>query len=483
MVVGAGAFLAALAPLSAASAAPCTPTGDIGRRWSEMGGSASVLGNCVGAEARANKDGVVELFENGSMYWSFATGAQPVYGAIRAHYADLAWENSYLGFPVTDEFSVPGGRAQHFQGGSVYWSPASGAHDVRDLVRQKWASMGWETSYLGFPTSDEVVLGMEGARLQRFQGGVAYWTAGIGVAVVRGSIFVAWGQRGYEWGDLGFPVSDEYDIPGGKRSDFQFGDITWEAATGRTAVVLTSTVGPWVRPTSVTPGVAACRIIDYAYNGDRVKLVQRRLGIADSEPEWNKGVTNTAIRGFQRANGLPVTGNVDAETWSRLGIGADFCMDGYQQPLQVAPNATAAQRIDTMIAVAQRYLGTEYVWGGTGPVGYGVDCSGLVLQAMLAAGLSPQPVSVALHPLPDYATSVQLYAHGGLRHLPVAQVQRGDLVFYTSDSTHRIAHVAIALGGGKMIEAPNQSAAVRIVDITTKRGAETIAATVVRPFN
>ena len=42
-------------------------------------------------------------------------------------------------------------------------------------------------------------------------------------------VFPLW--LGWEAGALGYPVSDEYDAPGGKRSDFQHGSITWSAAT------------------------------------------------------------------------------------------------------------------------------------------------------------------------------------------------------------------------------------------------------------
>ena len=105
-----------------------------------------------------------------------------------------------------------------------------------------------------------------------------------------------------------------------------------------------------------------------------------------------------------------------------------------------------------------------------------------MLQSLLAAGLSPRPVTVDEHPLAGYPTSAELHAHPGLRHVPLAQVRRGDLVSYTSDATGRVVHVAIALGGGRMIESPNQRGVVRVVDLTTVRGGETIAPTAVRPF-
>jgi len=45
-----------------------------------------------------------------------------------------------------------------------------------------------------------------------------------------------WAATGWERGPLGYPVSNEYDVPGGKRNDFQRGSIVWDARTGATTV-------------------------------------------------------------------------------------------------------------------------------------------------------------------------------------------------------------------------------------------------------
>jgi uncharacterized protein with LGFP repeats len=47
------------------------------------------------------------------------------------------------------------GRFNHFQAGSIYWTPDTGAHPVRGSILSLWASMGWEGSCLGYPISDE----------------------------------------------------------------------------------------------------------------------------------------------------------------------------------------------------------------------------------------------------------------------------------------------------------------------------------------
>ncbi len=60
-------------------------------------------------------------------YWTPATGAQLVHGAIRDRWASMGWELSSLGYPVSDEFAVPGGRRSDFQHGSLTYRFSDGA--------------------------------------------------------------------------------------------------------------------------------------------------------------------------------------------------------------------------------------------------------------------------------------------------------------------------------------------------------------------
>ncbi|TVT17458.1 hypothetical protein FNH05_36025, partial [Amycolatopsis rhizosphaerae] len=98
-------------------------------------------------------------------------------GAIRDRWAALGWEAGPLGYPTTDELATPDGvgRYNHFSGpGSIYWSPNTGAHGIYGAIRDKWASMGWETSPLGYPTSDEY--DVTGGRRNDFVSGwITFW--------------------------------------------------------------------------------------------------------------------------------------------------------------------------------------------------------------------------------------------------------------------------------------------------------------------
>lgn len=159
--------------------------GAIRAKWDSLGAETGFLGNPQTDElSTACGGGRFNHFDGGSIYWTPATGAHEVHGAIRSKWASLGWECSFLGFPLTDESVTPDGvgRYNHFQGGSVYWTPATGAHEVHGAIRDKWASLGWERSALGYPTSDEQALGT--GRISYFQHGYIYWFSFLGAVVV-----------------------------------------------------------------------------------------------------------------------------------------------------------------------------------------------------------------------------------------------------------------------------------------------------------
>ncbi len=118
-------------------------------------------------------------FENCDIYYSAATGAHEVHGDIRAKYDVRGGPWSDLGLPVTDETGTPDGvgRYNHFaQNGSIYWHPNVGPKEVHGGIRAAWANQGWELGGLGYPTSDERVLGPS-QWVNDFQNGVLYWDA------------------------------------------------------------------------------------------------------------------------------------------------------------------------------------------------------------------------------------------------------------------------------------------------------------------
>lgn len=88
---------------------------------------------------------------------------------LAAKYADLGGRASFLGAPTSVEYAVVGGRARNFTGGRLYWSEATGVHEVHGPILRKYASRGYVTSCLGFPTTD--VRSPRGGSRSRFEGG------------------------------------------------------------------------------------------------------------------------------------------------------------------------------------------------------------------------------------------------------------------------------------------------------------------------
>jgi len=201
------------------------------------GSAGGVLGNPLNAStANVLPDGVgyFRPFQFGSIYWSPQTGAHEVHGAIFAKWASMGWERSLLGYPLTDETATPDavGRYNHFQGGSIYWTPQTGAHEVHGAIRGEWASLGWERGFLGYPLTDETGTPDGIGRYNHFQGGSVYWSPQSGAHEVHGNIRDKWASMGWETSYLGYPVSDEYAAPPGRASNFQNGQISWTSNGG-----------------------------------------------------------------------------------------------------------------------------------------------------------------------------------------------------------------------------------------------------------
>ncbi|MBB6040020.1 C40 family peptidase [Phytomonospora endophytica] len=96
------------------------------------------------------------------------------------------------------------------------------------------------------------------------------------------------------------------------------------------------------------------------------------------------------------------------------------------------------------VSFAYGAIGIPYVFGATGPDGY--DCSGLTMAAWAAAGVSLPHYTV------DQWNATTPISKGDLRP--------GDLVFYAG-----LGHVAIYVGDGQVIHAPQPGESVKISDV------------------
>lgn len=241
------AALAASAPaaLTAAPSAAAAPVvrGAIGFRYAALGGRAGFLGAPLANEAPTfPRTGAYQNFQGGSIFWSPSTGAWEVHGAIREKWFSQRAENGPLGFPTSNEFrsTTTVGAASTFERGAVAWSPATGAHRLAGAILGAWLDLDQEDGILGFPSSDEIALpqaGSNGAVVQYFTGAAVYYSADTGIGVVRGAIRQRWAQLGFENGSLGLPVGVEIrQTDGSVRQSFEGGVLSYSASTGTQVV-------------------------------------------------------------------------------------------------------------------------------------------------------------------------------------------------------------------------------------------------------
>jgi cell wall-associated NlpC family hydrolase len=120
--------------------------------------------------------------------------------------------------------------------------------------------------------------------------------------------------------------------------------------------------------------------------------------------------------------------------------------NGSSAPQQYAgPTGTQA---DQAVAFAFNQLGCPYVYGGTGPCHMGFDCSGLAQAAWASAG-----VQIPRDSYEQWAA---------LPHVPVASLEPGDLLIYNGEG-----HVAMYVGGGYIIDAPQTGLDVEKIPMST----------------
>ncbi|OZD60213.1 invasin [Rhodococcus sp. 06-1059B-a] len=131
---------------------------------------------------------------------------------------------------------------------------------------------------------------------------------------------------------------------------------------------------------------------------------------------------------------------------------------------QSNPSLTGSAAVELVIDRGMSQLGVPYSWGGgdeNGPTKgirdggvadsygdynkVGFDCSGLMIYAFAGLGIS----------LPHYTG----YQYTAGKQVPSSDMKRGDMLFYGPNASQ---HVALYLGDGKMLEAPQSGSVVKV---------------------
>lgn len=204
--------------------------GPIGNVWASSGWEQGPLGYPTSDPVGGLRNGgTYQNFARGAIYSAPSTGTHYVAAPFIGLWGATGWENGVLGYPTSNPVNglVNGGSYQNFAAGSIHTSPATGTHYTQGAIEATWAATGWENGVLGYPTSDPVAGLRDGGSYQTFASGSVYSSPATGAHWVTGAVLAAWGATGWERGTYGYPVGNPVTLPSGQmQQQFQGGVIT-----------------------------------------------------------------------------------------------------------------------------------------------------------------------------------------------------------------------------------------------------------------
>lgn len=133
---------------------------------------------------------------------------------------------------------------------------------------------------------------------------------------------------------------------------------------------------------------------------------------------------------------------------------------GYRTESRIPYNATRNQIVNAIVTRALEYVGTPYIWDYSCAPGVGVDCAGLVMQALYAAGMDLSPMNPWDH---YYSAGHDQYAnymrnYGRFQRVSFADRQPGDLILTNG-------HVSLYIGGDRIVEAYSPRVGTRVASV------------------
>ena len=188
---------------------------------------------------------------------------------------------------------------------AVTVTAAKTSYAVGGAIRATWLAT---KSRMGNPTSREIRGLKNGGAAQNFQRGAIVWSPKTGAKISVGGIRGAWLRAGAQNGKLGYPKTNEYNIRGGLRQDYQGGSVIWSRSTSRTTVQYPAVKKPAVKP-------AAAPKVNNSVAGAKAfaKWYLPRVGFAGSSQYnclvhlWNheSGWNFRAANPYSGAYGIP----------------------------------------------------------------------------------------------------------------------------------------------------------------------------------
>jgi cell wall-associated NlpC family hydrolase len=215
----------------------------------------------------------------------------------------------------------------------------------------------------------------------------------------------------------------------------------------------TPTPTPTAPPTTVNVPAYPGTYLQIGSTGAAVTAVQQKLNVSPVTGYFGT-ITQAAVMTFQRTNSLEVDGQVGPQTWAKI----------FNVPVPVTtptPTPTSTTKAPTYpkinrpaglgaqaLALIKQEAGKPYLYGAAGPNSF--DCSGLTMYVYNKLG-----VQLMRSANDQYRTTL---------HVPYAQAQPGDLIFFY-DTTGYVYHVGMYAGNGMMWDAPHTGAVVRYENV------------------
>lgn len=194
--------------------------------------------------------------------------------------------------------------------------------------------------------------------------------------------------------------------------------------------------------------------------GRDVKILQEQLydlgylGKGDIDSIYGE-TTISAVKNFQKRNGLTSDGKAGEKTLAKMA--SDDAKMSYAKQKEAEKEEAAAkkndtsskdQKIEKLISAAKSKLSCEYILGDSGPKTF--DCSGLLYYCLRQAGVYVRRLDAA--GFSNKTSWTKITSSGS--------VQKGDLLFFKSDSSSRVSHCGIYIGNGMMIDASSANGKV-----------------------
>ncbi len=171
------------------------------------------LGDKIGSLNKNENTGIYyQDYEHGCIVGNDKYGYYESRGKIREVWQKQGFEFGNLGFPLTDiQSSSSGIYYQEYQGGFIVGRDKTGYYISTGKIREVWQRLGFEFGNLGFPTSNIKENPNTGIYYQDYEHGCIVGNDKYGYYESRGKIREVWQKQGFEFGSLGFPLSDIND--------------------------------------------------------------------------------------------------------------------------------------------------------------------------------------------------------------------------------------------------------------------------------